>query len=133
MAEYSFDQRGSLEHLVARAGHLKYETQKAVDARRTTVSRKMEEADNAVTACKKQLKEYASSSPVYFSLCGSDTQISLHAQVQTAHVVSARSMQTHRYPLLARSDEPGRSQGERGRVTVIHPGHLPRLSAGSSR
>ncbi|OJT02407.1 hypothetical protein TRAPUB_7060 [Trametes pubescens] len=57
VADYSFDQRSSLEDLVARAGHLKYEIQQAVDARRTAVSHKMEEADDTVASCKKQLKD----------------------------------------------------------------------------
>lgn len=68
VAEYNFDQHSTLEDLVARAGHLKYEQQQAVEARRSAVSRKMEEANDAVGSCDRQLKEYVSYQLVY-SFC----------------------------------------------------------------
>lgn len=58
VASYDFDQNSALGDLMTRAERLKRQHEQAVDARRASMTRRVQDAGREVNACKTQLQEY---------------------------------------------------------------------------
>lgn len=65
MAQHDFNRRSALEDLISRAESLNTEQQRIVEARRTAVTREVEEAEINVNTYQSQLQGYVHTTMYY--------------------------------------------------------------------